>query len=186
MSAAGRREFKVDRALLSEAGGWRTRSGGGVTESRSCGSALELTPAVPLFAGRFFSNGNSLFASRVLAAASRLAAACASETATEYVGWSTLPRAGPPPPGPLMGIFLRARTKAHMNLERRAALTVSLDQLDLCLISTFSSILSIDAIPVISTLISGWKSLEFSLSITNACISSRRSWTSSRVVPKST
>ena len=34
VSAAGRREFKVARALLSEAGGWRNRSGGGVIESR--------------------------------------------------------------------------------------------------------------------------------------------------------
>ena len=155
VSAAGRREFKVERALLSESGGWRTLSGGGVTESRSFGSALELIPTFTFLAGRGFSNGNSLFASRVLAAVSRFEIACASEIATEYVGWSTLPSAGPPPPGPLMGIFLRARTKAHMNLDRRAALTVSLDQFDLCLISTFNSILSIDAIPVISTLISG-------------------------------
>jgi len=72
-----------------------------------------------------------------------------------------------------------------MNFDRRAALTVSLDQLDLCLISTFNSILFISAIPVISTSMSGWKSLELSLSWTNACISFLRSWTSSRVVPKS-
>lgn len=84
VSAAGRREFKVARALLSEAGGWRTRSGGGVMESRIFGSAPEVTTAGPLFAGSSgFSAGKSLFASRALAAASRLAAACASETATE-------------------------------------------------------------------------------------------------------
>ena len=72
------------RALLSEAAGWRKRSGGGVTESRIFGSALEVTPEGPLLAGRSgISAGKSLFASLALAAASRLAAACASETVTE-------------------------------------------------------------------------------------------------------
>lgn len=48
------------------------------------GSVLEDTPAGPLLAGGSgFSAGKSLFASRVLAAASRLAAACESETVTE-------------------------------------------------------------------------------------------------------
>ena len=76
VSAAGRREFNVARALLSEAGGWRSRSGGGVIESRMSGSVLEVTPASPLLVGESgfsaglllaesfdFSAGNSLFAS---------------------------------------------------------------------------------------------------------------------------
>lgn len=53
-------------------------------ESRFIGSVLEDTHAGSLLAGGSgFSAGNSLFASRVLAAASRLAAACESETVTE-------------------------------------------------------------------------------------------------------
>ena len=39
------------RALLSEAAGWRNRSGGAVTESRMLGSAPEVTPACPVLAG---------------------------------------------------------------------------------------------------------------------------------------
>lgn len=55
-----------------------------MTESRIFGSALEVTPEGPLLAGRSgISAGKSLFASLALAAASRLAAACASETVTE-------------------------------------------------------------------------------------------------------
>lgn len=55
-----------------------------MTESRMLGSALEVTPGGPLLAGRsgIFA-GKSLFASLAVAAASRLAAACASETVTE-------------------------------------------------------------------------------------------------------
>lgn len=44
-------------------------------------------------------DGTRRFASLVFAKASRLAAASASDTDTEYVGMSLLPRVAPPPPG---------------------------------------------------------------------------------------
>ena len=80
--------------------------------------------------GRTAGDGTRRLASLVLAKASRLAAASASDTATEYEGESLLPRVAPPPPGAQMGILRRARTRAHMNLDRRAARTVSLAQFD--------------------------------------------------------
>ena len=77
-----------------------------------------------------FLKGMSRLPSFVLANASRLAAASASLTVTEYVGLSLLPRAASPPPGAYIGIFRSARTRAHINFDRRAALTVSFAQFD--------------------------------------------------------
>ena len=83
-----------------------------------------------------------------------------------------------------MGILRRARTSAHMNLDRREARIVSLDQLDLCRISILSCSLSMFPTPVTSKMISGWKSRLLSGLRTKVSISVRRSSMSSREVSK--
>ena len=73
-----------------------------------------------------------------------------------------------------------------MNLERRVARTASLCQLDLCLMTTLSVILSQSPTPPTPMLISGWKSRLLSGERTNSSISRRSSSISSNDVSNET